>query len=132
MVVMREYDFIIFGATGFTGQYVAEEVARIADEEHVSWAVAGRNVDKLKAILANVEKATGKLFSNMLFYCVTHLYVDFHNYFIGKSIQDVGIIKADVEDTNSLNDMAKKGRVVLNCVGPYRYQFIQINCMVLF
>lgn len=32
-----------------------------------------------------------------------------------------------MEDTNSLNDMAKKGRVVLNCVGPYRYNFIEIN-----
>ena len=56
---MRQYDFIVFGATGFTGQYVAEEVSRIAGDEHISWAVAGRNVYKLKTILANVEKATG-------------------------------------------------------------------------
>ena len=61
MSVTREYDLVIFGATGFTGQYVAEEVARIADEENITWAVAGRNVDKLKTILENVEKATGKL-----------------------------------------------------------------------
>lgn len=60
MTVTREYDLVIFGATGFTGQYVAEEVARIADEENITWAVAGRNVDKLKTILENVEKATGK------------------------------------------------------------------------
>lgn len=55
----RQYDFIIFGATGFTGQYVAEEVSRIAGDEHISWAVAGRNVNKMKTILENVEKATG-------------------------------------------------------------------------
>lgn len=55
----RKFDMIVFGATGFTGQYVAEEVARIAEEEKVSWAVAGRNVEKLKKILENVEKATG-------------------------------------------------------------------------
>jgi len=55
----RHYDLIIFGATGFTGQYVAEEVSRIAGDEHISWAVAGRNVDKMKTILENVEKATG-------------------------------------------------------------------------
>ena len=55
----RQYDFIVFGATGFTGQYVAEEISRIAGEEHISWAVAGRNVDKMKTILGNVEKTTG-------------------------------------------------------------------------
>ncbi len=60
MTVTREYDLVIFGATGFTGQYVAEEVARIADEENITWAVAGRSVDKLKTILENVEKSTGK------------------------------------------------------------------------
>lgn len=55
----REYDLVVFGATGFTGQYVAEEVARIAETENVTWAVAGRSVDKMKTILENVEKATG-------------------------------------------------------------------------
>ena len=34
---------------------------------------------------------------------------------------DVGLIKADVEDPNSLSEMAKKSRVVVNCVGPYRF-----------
>ena len=28
---------------------------------------------------------------------------------------------ADVEDQYSLNEMAKVSRVVLNCVGPYRF-----------
>lgn len=41
--------------------------------------------------------------------------------FTGKSIQDVGIIIANVEDLESLNAMAKVSRVVLNCVGPYRF-----------
>ncbi len=70
MAVTREYDFIIFGATGFTGQYVVEEVARIAEDEHVSWAVAGRNFEKLKGILENVEKTTG---SFVLFFFQTFL-----------------------------------------------------------
>lgn len=97
MSVTREYDLIIFGATGFTGQYVVEEVARIAEEENITWAVAGRNIEKIKVGLENVEKQTGK------------------------SLKDVGVIKADVGDLNSLNEMAKKGRIVLNCVGPYRF-----------
>ena len=54
----REYDLIIFGATGFTGQYVVEEVARVADEEKITWAVAGRHVEKLKIILEKAEKVS--------------------------------------------------------------------------
>lgn len=66
MSVTREYDLIIFGATGFTGQYVVEEVARIAEEENITWAVAGRNIEKIKVGLENVEKQTGKLFLDYL------------------------------------------------------------------
>ena len=61
MTEIRDYSFIVFGATGFTGQYVAEEVARIADEENITWAIAGRNSEKLNAILENVKKVTGNL-----------------------------------------------------------------------
>ncbi len=64
----REYDLIIFGATGFTGQYVVEEVARVAEEEKLTWAVAGRHVEKLKQILEKAEKVTGKL--DKLFHCM--------------------------------------------------------------
>jgi short subunit dehydrogenase-like uncharacterized protein len=56
----REYDLIIFGATGFTGQYVVMEVARVADEEKLTWAVAGRHVEKLKQVLEKAENVTGK------------------------------------------------------------------------
>ena len=41
----------------------------------------------------------------------------------GKPVNDVGVIKADVEDPNSLAEMAKQGKIVLNCVGPYRYNY---------
>lgn len=41
-------------------------------------------------------------------------------YLLGKSVKDVGIVIANVEDTNSLNAMALKGKAILNCVGPYR------------
>jgi short subunit dehydrogenase-like uncharacterized protein len=39
----------------------------------------------------------------------------------GKNVERVGVIKADVEDPSSLSEMASKARVVLNCVGPYRF-----------
>lgn len=59
---MRDYSLVIFGATGFTGQYVVEEVARIAEEEKITWAIAGRNAEKLTTLLQNVEKTTGILY----------------------------------------------------------------------
>jgi short subunit dehydrogenase-like uncharacterized protein len=48
----REFDVIVFGATGFTGQLVAEVMlARAASQAGgVRWAMAGRNLDKLAAV----------------------------------------------------------------------------------
>lgn len=62
------YDLVVFGATGFTGQFVVEEVARVAQmeakkkgegAETMNWAIAGRSEDKLKAALATATKETG-------------------------------------------------------------------------
>ena len=48
----RKYDVVVFGATGFTGQFVAEELNRLAmDGRTLKWAVAGRNQSKLREIL---------------------------------------------------------------------------------
>ncbi len=44
----REFDLVLFGATGFTGKLVAEYLASSADKPR--WAIAGRNADKLKAL----------------------------------------------------------------------------------
>ena len=47
------YDIVIFGATGFTGQFVVEELAQVLaapNAPKLTWAVAGRNEDKLKKV----------------------------------------------------------------------------------
>ncbi|KAM4772159.1 saccharopine dehydrogenase-like oxidoreductase [Rhinophrynus dorsalis] len=100
----RQYQLVIFGASGFTGQFVVEEVARLADSDEfrnpgLHWAVAGRNKAKLEEVL---HKAAETLAMPQL-----------------KS--DVGIIICDVSDPPSLTDMCKKASVVLHCVGPYRF-----------
>ncbi|KAH0622544.1 hypothetical protein JD844_024938 [Phrynosoma platyrhinos] len=103
MATGRPFEMVVFGASGFTGQYVAEEVARVAAEEEMRgslrWAVAGRSREKLQAVLERVAAKLGK----------TEL----------KS--EVGIILCDVSDPSSLANMAKQTAVVLNCVGPYRF-----------
>ncbi|HEX3833007.1 MAG TPA: saccharopine dehydrogenase NADP-binding domain-containing protein [Solirubrobacteraceae bacterium] len=44
----REYDVVLFGATGFTGGLTAEYLARAAGPQ-TRWALAGRNQRKLEA-----------------------------------------------------------------------------------
>lgn len=100
----REFDFVVFGATGVTGQYVVEEVARIYKEENLKWAVAGRNVDKLRNVLAEVAKNIGE----------------------EGSLDGVSVIQADVNDEDSLHEMCKQSRLILNTVGPYRFYGEQV------
>ena len=45
---MRDYDLVVFGATGFTGKLVAEYIASVGTRAR--WAIAGRNRDKLQAL----------------------------------------------------------------------------------
>jgi short subunit dehydrogenase-like uncharacterized protein len=49
----REYDVVIFGATGFTGALTAQYVANNAPAE-LKWALAGRNRAKLEAVRAKL------------------------------------------------------------------------------
>lgn len=47
MTTPREYDLVVFGATGFTGRLVAEYISA---HQPGRWAIAGRNRDKLAAL----------------------------------------------------------------------------------
>ncbi|KAM9860847.1 saccharopine dehydrogenase-like oxidoreductase [Aulostomus maculatus] len=98
----RPYHLVIFGASGFTGQFVVEEVARTVSEGpggNLKWAVAGRSRQKLEHVL---EQAAGVLGTPEL-------------------RTGVDIIVADVGEPDSLAAMCKQAVVVLNCVGPYRF-----------
>jgi short subunit dehydrogenase-like uncharacterized protein len=48
-MAQRDYDIVLFGATGFTGALTAEYLARHAPDG-LRWAVAGRNRAKLDAL----------------------------------------------------------------------------------
>ncbi|KAG9465561.1 hypothetical protein GDO78_018090 [Eleutherodactylus coqui] len=99
----RPYQLVIFGASGFTGQYVVEEVARTADGEdyrgqELRWAVAGRSQKKLEKVLSWAAERLGK-----------------------PQLKSIDIVICDINDAPSLADMCKKASVVLDCVGPYRF-----------
>jgi len=89
----RPYDIVLFGATGFTGILVAEYLARAAQQEAFSWAIAGRSAEKLADVLRAVH-------------C------------IDPSARP-GIITADIADEASLLAMAASARVLITTVGPY-------------
>lgn len=98
----KRYDLVVYGATGYTGQYVVEEVGRVAAAEvaagqgPLTWAVAGRSKDKLIKSLEVAREITGL------------------------PLTDVGIIIANSNDDDSLQKMASQAKIIINVVGPYQ------------
>src|SRR3981081_2355654 len=90
-----KFDIIVYGATGFTGQLVAEYLAahyagKHPDKGDPKWAMPGRSLDKL----ASVREAIG-------------------------AAADTPLIVADAGDPASLKAMVDQTRLVLSPVGPY-------------
>jgi len=86
----REFDIIIWGASGFTGKLVAEYLyAQYGVNDSVKWAMAGRNQSKLEQVRSEVADDT------------------------------VPIIIADSQDEVSLSAMVQRAQVILTTVGPY-------------
>jgi hypothetical protein len=54
------YDIVILGASGFTGSIVTTELACVAKQEGITWAVAGRNKTKLHSVLRVASKKSGE------------------------------------------------------------------------
>lgn len=92
----RKYDIIVFGASGFTGKCVVMEMGRFSQTYNLTWAIAGRNTDKLQNVL-------DKLYTT----------VD------GYEDKKIDIIYADVQDIKTVMRMAQTTSVVINCTGPY-------------
>jgi len=94
MGTKRDYDVVIFGATGFTGRLTAKYLARRYGASLTRWAIAGRNRRKLEEVHEEL--------------------VD-----IDASCRDVGRIEADLGDQASLAAMARQTRVVATTAGPF-------------
>ena len=89
----RQYDIVLFGATGFTGGLTAEYLARHAPAG-TRWALAGRNQAKLEAVR---DRLAG----------------------IDPRCADLSLLHADVNDEASVRAVAEAARVVITTVGPY-------------
>ncbi len=53
----REYDIIVWGATGFTGRLVVDYMAKQQANSNLKWAVGGRNPQKLQQMLVGRDVA---------------------------------------------------------------------------
>ena len=59
----REFDIVLFGATGFTGALTAEYLARNAPAG-LRWALAGRSPQKLEKVRADLADVDPELKSS--------------------------------------------------------------------
>ncbi|MEZ5508812.1 MAG: saccharopine dehydrogenase NADP-binding domain-containing protein [Gammaproteobacteria bacterium] len=89
----RPYHVVVYGATGFTGKLTAEYLATCGDKDHLKWAIAGRNLQKLESCKQAILQLNPSA--------------------------DVAIIQADTQDPASLKQMAEQTLVVISTVGPY-------------
>lgn len=85
----REFDIVLYGATGFVGKLTAEYLARSAGAARI--ALAGRSPDKLAAVRAT----------------------------LGEPAAAWPILTADASSPATLDAMAARTQVVITTVGPY-------------
>lgn len=57
----RDFDCVIFGATGFTGKFIVEKFAAEASNHNLKWAIAGRNREKLEELRNTQDQHLGLL-----------------------------------------------------------------------
>jgi short subunit dehydrogenase-like uncharacterized protein len=99
----RPYDVVVFGASGYTGRWVVEELLS-ARRENETIAVAGRSASRLRETLSNHSPALSKLIAT---YCKEHK-LDF-----------LPVIECDASDAAALDRMAQAARVVIATAGPF-------------
>lgn len=85
----REYDIVLYGATGFAGKLTAEYLARAGAGARI--ALAGRSPERLRAVRDT----------------------------LGESARDWPVLTADAASPSTLDEMAARTRVVVTTVGPY-------------
>jgi short subunit dehydrogenase-like uncharacterized protein len=91
----KEFDVVIWGATGFTGQLVVEYIlSSYGDSPPFTWAVAARNEKKLEEVLSTLS-------------------------FKYPAAQNLPKIIADSFDRTSLDKMTQRSKVICTTVGPY-------------
>ena len=85
----RDFDLVVFGASGFVGRLLTERLAARAADSGLRWAIAGRSEQRLEALRRELGLAA------------------------------LPIVLASADDRDSLDRLAARSRVVCSTVGPY-------------
>ncbi|KAG0279009.1 hypothetical protein BGZ96_002106 [Linnemannia gamsii] len=98
----KTYDVTIFGATGFTGKNILDEVIKTAPksfpgQQSIRVAIAGRSREKLEQLLTALPTVDG---ANRV---------------------KVDIIIADAQDEESMKAMCRVSKTVIAAAGPFRF-----------
>lgn len=88
----RQYEVVLFGASGYTGKYTAEHIVKQLPSD-LRWAVAGRSASKLSAVVEDVQR-------------------------MNPDRRAPGVEACSL-DPSDLNELAKKTKLIINTVGPY-------------
>jgi len=90
----RQYDLVVWGATGVAGSLVAEYLTKKYTPEELSLAIGGRSEDRLRELEAELVEGSD-------------------------AWDEVSVLIGDATDPESLRDIARSVRVVCTTVGPY-------------
>jgi len=88
----RQYELIVYGATGYTGKYTAEHLHETAPSD-LKWAIAGRNAKKLEAIIAELQALNPS--------------------------RPLPAVETIEHNQPGLDSLARKTKVLISTVGPY-------------
>lgn len=120
----RQYDIVLYGASGYTGKLTAEQITLELPTD-VNWALAGRSAGKLEAIAAELKGLSPNRAQpgmSRSFRIRSYLGSFFSLvWVITPSGSDSNIIAIEpcTLDPKELDALAKKTRLIISIVGPY-------------
>ena len=88
--MQRNFDILIWGATGFTGKIVTQYMVQNYTGGNLTWALGGRSETKLQDVKTAVNAPS-----------------------------DIDIVVADAHNPDEMDALVQRARVVLTTVGPY-------------
>lgn len=87
----RDYDVVLYGASGFTGRQTVEYFAQHTVPGEIRWAIAGRNREKLEVLKQQ----------------------------IGERVKEIDVLVAESSDQSAIDAIVARTRVLLTTAGPF-------------
>ena len=87
----RDFDIVLYGATGFVGSRAAAYLAKHPQQERLRWAIAGLDRNKLEQVKQH----------------------------LGAIATSVSVLVADSRDRDAVDAVVSRTRVLLNTASPF-------------